>query len=765
MIIKSERYKNGKLLVYTDQDIIGKTTKTVYYDYRPVIRFDPNIQSEQKKAAIDLYELGHCTRGVAAKISGLHRNTVYKILKTKKLLGLEAAIQSDNGPKAAWKYILEIRTEIKKIIRKYPEWSDEEVAEEGSKRLGMEITRSGVQRIRREKEKNKEAREKKEVPLKEIEKLARIVEEVEKKKYDERQLKLNFESDKEFEREVEEAKKEEETEGKTEREERLIERLKEGERNSFAGGLFYNLFIEEIGIEAGLGRILDINNSYSLVDVMLTIFHGLNIGVRSIEGHKLINRNELGVLIGDERSPEKETIRERIKKAAEGKPTEKLMSYFAERFLEEGIIEPGVFFIDGHFLPYYGLEKIAKGYHTVRRMAMNGNMLYAITDIEGMPLMYITENSDIDFRPMIKLAAERVIEIGIKRPILVFDKGGYGVNFFGELGMKADFITWGKYINKSKLEGGENKTGLIFGKRRFVISEKREEIKESRATAKKEGREEAAKVKVRVVILEEFKKDVDEWKQAGDKIAIITNNMEKEAYEIAYYMVSRWGASENYFKEMLGRYNFNYHPGYDIEELEKQPLIDNPEIEEIKNRIKELKKRLLKILKEKDELESKEKQGKRTDKRRSEKIDELEKEKEEIKKEIVEFEKKLKEIPDKISIFEVLGRKKMGKADLEKKRLYDLIQMLAYHGREFLIKIFRDCYNDMRDIKQVMDMILNWPGYVKLYGRTLIVLLDWIENRKHREAADKFCQIMNQRGLKLFGTMDIKLIFKVSCKV
>jgi hypothetical protein len=32
----------------------------------------------------------------------------------------------------------------------------------------------------------------------------------------------------------------------------------------------------------------------------------------------------------------------------------------------------------------------------------------------------------------------------------------------------------------------------------------------------------------------------------------------------------------------MARFNLNYHPGYDIKELENQPLIDNPDIALIK---------------------------------------------------------------------------------------------------------------------------------------------------------------------------------------
>ncbi len=104
----------------------------------------------------------------------------------------------------------------------------------------------------------------------------------------------------------------------------------------------------------------------------------------------------------------------------------------------------------------------------------------------------------------------------------------------------------------------------------------------------------------------------------------------------------------------------------------------------------------------------------------------------------------------------------MNRADLEKKKLYDLIQMIAFHSREHLIQLFRSCYKDTRDVKQVLTKITKLPGYVKLMGKTLLVLLDWIEDKKHREAAIEFCHLINRVAPKLMGRMEFNLFFRVS---
>jgi len=104
----------------------------------------------------------------------------------------------------------------------------------------------------------------------------------------------------------------------------------------------------------------------------------------------------------------------------------------------------------------------------------------------------------------------------------------------------------------------------------------------------------------------------------------------------------------------------------------------------------------------------------------------------------------------------------MNRCDLEKKKLYDLMQFMAYNSRERLVELFRDCYDDPQDVKQVLDMITRRAGYIKLFGQTLIVVLDWIENKKHREAAERFCRLLNQEGIRLAGRLKLKLSFHVS---
>ena len=149
VVMRSERI--GGLRIFIERDNRGRVIKSVYLDYIAVARFNQDDVNERKLAAIELVERGHCTQNIAGKICGFHRNTVFKLLRTKRLLGIEAVFEDHRGPKGPYKYVNKIRSHVKKLLRKYGGWKDQAIAEQASKDLKMEITRSAVARIRTEK--------------------------------------------------------------------------------------------------------------------------------------------------------------------------------------------------------------------------------------------------------------------------------------------------------------------------------------------------------------------------------------------------------------------------------------------------------------------------------------------------------------------------------------------------------------------------------------------------------------------------------------
>lgn len=745
---KSERL--GDLFILCSSNQRKQKIKYVFLNMRPVVHFAIDSPAERKIAVIHLVERGICNNKTAGELCGFHRNTVGKILQIKQLLGIEAVLADERGLKNPYKYVEKVRSHIEKLLSEHPQWKDQDIAEQAGKDLDMEISRSAVARIRTGKEDNEA------LPAKtELFDMAREAEAFEKEHREQRQLWLNFDTEPELKQTAEECSKETPPRADTDTQQSFIDKLRQGMISSCAGGLMHHLFLQEIGFEEILDPFpFQPGSTYQSLDVMATIFHSIAYGLPSIETLKLTNASEFGLLIGRGRTPDKKTLRERFRAMAEQHLSPELIDSFARRLLDQDRIDREVFFIDGHFLPYYGLNVIAKGYFTVRRLAMKGNELYAVTDLQGRPLFFITESNEIDFRPIIARSAAKLVELGIDRPILVFDRGGYGVHFFKELNQTADFVTWAKHLSEKVLTGIPEhafSTGVFCGDNRFLVAEDKRTVTESIQTAMNDGRNTPSSIEVRLVVL----KDAD----TGKRLGVYTNNTTKPAHDIAFYMLQRWGKSENVYKDLMATFNLNYHPGYDIKELEQQPLVDNPEIALIQKAIKVLKKEAHVI--EDEILLTEAKLLKRKDKRNEEKLSALKASLAQKQIDINDFQQTMSTLPVKVSIIEILKGKPMSRCDLEKKKLYDLMQFMAYHSRERLVDIFRDCYDDPRDIKKILQMITRRSGLVKLVGQTLIVMLNWIEDRKHRQAAKKLCHKLNQMDITMVGPLKLKLSFHV----
>jgi len=743
--------RNSNFLIVT-KNYLQRTIKTIFLGYIPVVQFDADILFERRLAVIELLERNICSNKVAAELVGFHRNTVMNLLRTKRLLGIEAACKDERCCKQPYKFIGEIRLHIKELIRIHPDWSDQKIADRSALDLKMEMFRSTVSRIRNEKlNKHTKLPDKKEL----IESAA-LAEQIVADHSNKVQLWLNFDTEPELKAKAAEFLLEPAPLAANNSQKALLDELQKGKPCTFVGGFMHHLFLQEIGFEelvASYGHNPDA--TYQGSDILATMFHCITQGIESIEQLKLINASDFGLLIGRSRIPDKETMREALGQMSQRYASGDIIERFARRLLEQERIDREVFFIDGHFLPYFGMSIIAKGYFTVRRLAMRGNELYLITDLQGRPLFFITESNEIDFRPIISRSAEMLEKLGVIRPIMVFDRGGYGIHFFSTLNEKADFVTWAKHLTEKSLADipdDKFSIGVYSGENHFLVAEEMRMVSESMQTAKRGGRETPTTIELRLVVL----KDAD----TGKRLGIFTNNVTKPLYDIAWYMLQRWGKSENVFKELMAKFNLNYHPGYDIKELEKQPLVDNPDIALIKQAIQALKKETIRL--DKEILYSEVLLSQNAGKKLKNDLTKLQTKREVTKEDLCAFEQKLASLPDKISIVELLQGKQVSRCDLEKKKLYDIMQMMAYHSRERLVEIFLDCYNDRRDIKKVLDMITTKSGIVKLVGQTLMVILSGIENKKHRQAATMLCQKLNEKRVTMTGGLNLKLSFHLA---
>jgi len=152
------------------------------------------------------------------------------------------------------------------------------------------------------------------------------------------------------------------------------------------------------------------------------------------------------------------------------------------RKLRNSVIKGNIIYIDGHFLPYYGMYPIIKGWHGVRRIPMKGSYNFIGVDDKFTPWIFLIRFSSEDLLQKIPEIVEKAKKIGheiglsdeeIEDLIVIFDREGYSAELYRFLDGKdrknkkrrAIFISWAKYYGYSKEKG----KGKIYIKREGVV--------------------------------------------------------------------------------------------------------------------------------------------------------------------------------------------------------------------------------------------------------------------------------------------------------
>ena len=188
---------------------------------------------------------------------------------------------------------------------------------------------------------------------------------------------------------------------------------------------------------------------YRPLDMILSFMLYLLAGFKNPEQVKAAPTPDFGPLLGRRRGPACITLRRRLPTMAGCRAlTEELQRRIAEGYLRLGWIVPGWWLIDGHFSPYFGRQRWAKGWWPQRRMPQPGYQQEWVHDRRGRPLwLHVTQGFEL-FADQIPLVADslRVLfsAAGQTEPlVMVFDRGGYNATVFRNLnGRGVGWVTW-----------------------------------------------------------------------------------------------------------------------------------------------------------------------------------------------------------------------------------------------------------------------------------------------------------------------------------
>ena len=741
--------------------------KKVLLREQPFMTWASEDESASRMAIVQLYELGFATQEELSDAFQVHIKSIYNYINAYKADGVRGLIDQPRGPKQEWKLVPSLKAEILRLLLLEGITTYEGI----QKRLEEKGQKVSIESIRQVLIENGFVRERIEI---DESKQGSLFEYLEKE--DDWQLKLPFVWEEKPKTQINEIEKvkEAETEKKnnpdilglprmtSQRKDRShyspVERihldlLERGEYSTYAGGLLYLPLLQQYNFLPIIRKVIktDEGNDYTLEQLCLSFFYYNIFGFSSIENFKTAYSEEFGLLIGKVNSPSIFTLRRFLEDIQRLNPGERLIEEFARWYLLSEIAEWGVVYIDEHFIPYYGKELISMGFFTTHNKPLKGSLHYFVTDRNFNPLLFLLRSSSEDIIPKIpeiikklrKIAREAGIkEEEVKNLTVIFDRGAYSGDLFRILDKehkqdekekdedtKVKFITWAKYadqwVNDIKEEKFNQSTKIEYE------VQKPEEVKYFEDDKKKMSKY----GKIRTVVIQSGRKK--------KRMAIYTNAKKEEVSceEIIRLMCRRWG-EENYIKTLKLNYLIDYSPGFVTEEIEEQPLVDNPEVVKLKQKKAEL---AAKIQKAKAEIGEKviEAGEKLNGQELREKHKGLFVEAIGTDAEKLLIGQKIGELPEEIPFDEAHEGRRQVRFNYERKCFLDCIKVFTCAMDKKMCEILLN-YHDREDVWPTLAMIVRRGGFVKLEGNKLYVRLRGFKNQIIDYAARHLCEDLNK---------------------
>jgi transposase len=502
----------------------------------------------------------------------------------------------------------------------------------------------------------------------------------------------------------------------------------EFQENRYAGGfLYWGMFQHVFGFmqlcESYLGR-------YATAVYLFAMMLVHDIG--SVEQLKTIFKREFGKLIGVRQLFSKPIMWRVIHGACALQASKSFIEGFFKRQARNGLVALYWLYIDGHFIPYYGSERIHKGFYTQRDQMMPGQTEMFVHDCHGKVVYFEIQEGKGDIKEMMRRMSDKWSEyIGDTSPLIVVDREGWGVEHF--LSMDGyRFVTWEKF---SKPE----ETALIsekdFGPVFHVNGKDYQAYEDSKEYKDEKGNS----IELRRIVI---------WnKSTGRRVVCVAQDEEEDTITLARAMLGRWGCSENSFKHMGNRFNMHYNPVVDASKESENQDVANSEHKKLKDELGRLKRRRKKCERELGRLPiTTNKDGSL---RKSKKRERLLQELEGLHEKVSVTGKKLKDCPEKVVLDNVSPGESFKVLETEGKNLWDLAQSLVWNSRKKLIGIFKEFLPNPRDVIPVLEAITSCRGWVKSTREAIQVRLEPLDTPRYQAAQIQLCRALNEKQIRL----------------
>ncbi len=457
--------------------------------------------------------------------------------------------------------------------------------------------------------------------------------------------------------------------------------------------------------------------------------------IRSIEQLKNIRKHEAGLVLGISRVPSKLRVRQWLYEVSEKKISTRLLKDFFRHQLRAGLVGMWLWFTDGHLLPYTGKEKVHSGYSTQRRMPVAGRTNLVTCDSSGRIVDFEIQEGKGDLRGYILYLNKRWQDELIEAPVQVFDREGYGSEFFHSLlENQVCFVTWEKYIDTHKLDAF---TPEMFTES-FEFNAKTYRIFEGEKTFTYKLEDGSGK---KFTLRRIYIWNVSSNRRTSALAGVPADKLSTK--DCAMAILSRWGASENTFKHLVDKHPLHYQPGFEMVDSEKQE-ITNPQYKQKQGQLSRLKTQLNKSYKKFSK--SKEVFNKDGSIRQNSVHHRLKHKIEDQEAEIAELKRQIKQTPEKIDITSLEDYRSFKRICNESKNLFDFVTSSVWNARKQMVEWLLPFYENKNEYVDLFYAITNSQGWVKSEKHNVTVRLEPLEQPSRRAAQEQFCRKLTALG-------------------
>ncbi|MGH9266323.1 MAG: putative transposase, partial [Acidimicrobiales bacterium] len=222
-------------------------------------------------------------------------------------------------------------------------------------------------------------------------------------------------------------------------------RLGRGEVPSrYAGAMLLYPFLCRLGADEVLASLPSgAARRYDAASLVAAAAFSFALGASSMEATKHLAVPDAGALIGAESFPHLRTLRPRLKAIAEASDPFAIQSAFAKAMLAADEHPPEVFYVDDHFVTYWGKAPVAKGYNIRRHLAEPGRADTFVVDDAWRAICFTSGEPRGLSRSLPEILGELREIVGERRVMVGFDRGGSYPKVFSAIAeANMDWVTW-----------------------------------------------------------------------------------------------------------------------------------------------------------------------------------------------------------------------------------------------------------------------------------------------------------------------------------